>query len=74
MLITWLMPQWIANSLALVEVILTTWWIILMISLLYKWICDIDIATWFLILVSEMTIEEAKLDDALRVILLSALI
>ena len=35
---------------------------------------DIDIATWFLMLALEMTIEEAGLDDASKVMLLSTLI
>jgi len=35
---------------------------------------NIDIATWFLMLALEMTIEEAGLDDASKVMLLSTLI
>lgn len=64
----WLISHQITNNLALVAVILTALWIVLMIGLLCEWICDIKVATWFLILVSETTIEEKEFDNALNVI------
>ena len=60
----------IANNLASVVVTLTAWWIVLMMGLSCTWIYDIEVATWFLMLMSEMTIEEERLDDALKMMLL----
>jgi len=63
----WLIPHQIANSLVLVVVTLTALWIILIMGLSCEWICDIDMATWFLILVLNTTIEDEGFDDALNV-------
>ena len=57
-----------ANNSASVVVILTALWIILMTSLSYEWMCEIDVATWFLILVSDTTMEEKEFDNALNTI------
>ena len=70
-LTAWLMLYWIANSLASVVVILTALWIILMTSLLYEWMCKIDVVTCFLILALDMTMEEKWFDNALNAILSS---
>ena len=66
---TWLISYQIVNNLALVVVvILTTLWIILITGLSCEWIYNIEVATWFLMLVSEITIEEEEeFDDALNV-------
>ena len=58
MLTTWLIPHQIANNSASVVITLTTLWIVLMIDLLCKYICKMDVMTWFLILASETIIEE----------------
>ena len=68
-LTAWLIPHQIANNLALVVVILTALWIVLMTGLLCEWICNIEVATWFLMLASETTIEEEGFDDTLNVML-----
>ena len=65
----WLILHLIAKSLASIVVIFTIWWIVLMISLLCKWICNIEIATLFLMLASERTIEEWELLEALMAML-----
>jgi len=56
-----------ANSLASVVVTLTVLWIVLMTGLLCEWIYTIDMATWFLILASDTTIEDEGLEDTLNV-------
>ena len=56
-----------ANNSASVVVTLTTLWIVLMTGLLCKWMCNIDVATWFLMLVLDTTIKEEGFDDALNV-------
>ena len=67
---TWLIPHQIVNSLASVVVTLIALWIVLMMGLLYKWIFNIDVAIWFLMLVSDTIMEDEKFDNALNVILL----
>ena len=67
---TWLIPYWIVNNSASVVVILTALWIVLITGLLCKWICDIEVAIWFLMLALETIIEEEVFDDALNVMLL----
>jgi len=42
----------IANNSASVDVILTAWWIVLAMILLLKYMCDIEVAQLFLMLVS----------------------
>ena len=69
MLTTWLIPHQITNNSALVVVILTTLWIVLMTELLCEWICEMDIVIWFLILVSETIIKEDIFKDALNIVL-----
>ena len=69
-LTTWLIPYCIANNSASVVMTLTTQWIVLMTNLSCKWIYDIEVATWFLMLASEMTMEEKGLDNVLKVMLL----
>ena len=54
--VAWLISHLIAKSLAFVEVILTTWWRVLITGLSWMWIWAIEVATWLLILVSDMTI------------------
>jgi len=65
-LTAWLIPHQIANSSVSVVVILTALWIILIMDLLCEWICDIDMATWFLMLVLDTTIEDEEFDNALN--------
>ena len=62
------MLHWIANNLTSVIVILTALWMVLMTGLLKEWIWEIDVATWFLILVSNTTVVEEGLDNALNTI------
>ena len=38
------------------------------IGLLKKWMCEMEVATWFLILASDTTMDEKELEDALSVI------
>ena len=54
------------NSSASVAVTLTALWIVLMTDLLCEWIYDIDMATWFLMLALDITMEDKGLDDALN--------
>ena len=54
-LVAWLIPYLMANNLAFILVILTTWWSVLVIGLLWMWIYNINIAMLFLTLVSVMT-------------------
>ena len=61
-----------ANSSASVVNTLTILCIVLVTGLLCKWMCEMDVATWFLILVSEMTIAKDVLDNALSVMLSSS--
>ena len=61
-----------ANSSALVVKTLTALCIVLVTGLLCEWMCKMDVATWFLILASEMTIAEDMLDDVLSVVLSSS--
>ena len=49
-LIAWFIPHLIVKSSASVIVMFTVWWIVLMISLLCEWICDIEVAILFLML------------------------
>ena len=50
-LMAWLIPHLFVKSLASVVVTLTTWWTILVTGLLCEWMCAIEVATLFLILV-----------------------
>jgi len=47
-----------AKSSASVDIIFVMWWTVLIISLSWTWMCDIDMATWFLILASDIMITE----------------
>jgi len=47
------MPHLMVNNSALVLVMLTTWWIVLIVGLSWVWICAIDVVTEFLMLVSD---------------------
>ena len=60
------MSHLIANSSASVEVMPTAWCKVFSMRFKYEWIYTIDIAMLFLILTSETTIIELKLDEALR--------
>ena len=50
----WLMPHLVVKSSALVEVMLTAWWIVLMMGLLWMWIWAIEVAMLFLMPASEI--------------------
>ena len=54
------MPYLIANSSAAVLVMRTTWWIVFVRGLLYVYMCTIDIAILFLMLISEAIIVTEK--------------
>ena len=54
--VAWLMPHLIVKSLAFVEVMLTVWWRVLITRLLWIWMWATEVATWFLMLVSDITI------------------
>ena len=64
----WLISHQMANNSASVVVTLTALWIVLMTGLSYEWMCKIDVAMWFLILVSDTIMEEEEFDDALNAI------
>jgi len=51
--IDWLMLHLMANNLASVLVTLTAWWIVFVKGLSTLWICTMEVATLFLMLVSE---------------------
>ena len=68
--VAWLMLHLIAKISASVDIIFIAWWTVLIICLSWTWICDIDVATWFLILASDTTIADFGSADAWRVILL----
>ena len=57
------------KSLGSVVVILTAWWIVLITGLSCEWMCNIEIATLFLTLVSDITMEEWGSEDTLIVML-----
>jgi len=67
--IAWLIPHLITKSSTLVDVILTVWCIVLMTRLLWIWMCDINITTWFLILVSVTTTTDWEFNYIWKVIL-----
>ena len=69
--IAWLIPYLIAKNYASVEVILITWWRVLMIGLLWMWIWAIKVTTWFLILTSKTTTAILESVDIWNIILLS---
>ena len=62
------MPYQIANNLALVVVTLIVLYIVLITDLLKKWIWEINMVTYFLMLVSDTTIVEVGLNEALSII------
>jgi len=66
-LTNWLILHRIARSLASVGVTFMAWCSILITGLSYMWICEMDIATLFLMLASDMTRDMEESDDALRV-------
>jgi len=68
-LLAWLILHLIAKSSASVEVMLTAWWIVLMIGLLYEWMCDMEIMTLFLMLVFKITVTEWGSVEALMAML-----
>jgi len=68
------MPHWIVNNLAAVVVTLIALCMVLMIGLLKKWIWEINVAMWFMILASDTMIVEEGLDEALSAILSNFLI
>jgi len=45
-----------------------------MVGLLYMWMCEMDIATWFLMLISNMTMAKEGLEEAVRMMSLRFLI
>ena len=65
----WLIPYLIAKSSALVLVMWTMWWTVLVIGLSWMCICDINVATSFLILVSMTTmVVEEELDASMTIL------
>jgi len=62
--VAWLMPHLIAKSLVFVEVMLTVWWRVLITRLLWIWIWATEVATWFLMLISVITIAIFESADA----------
>ena len=72
-LMLWLVTTWfilyrMAKSLALAVVILIALCKVLMTGLSKEWICEIEVVTWFLILTSNMTMDEKGSEDALSMI------
>ena len=67
--VAWMMPHLIAKSSASIDVTLTTWCIVFMTGLLWLWMWDIDVATWFLMLASDTTTTDWGSDDAWMVVL-----
>ena len=62
----WLMLYLIAKNSASVLVMLTTWWRVLMTSLLWTWICAIDDVMLFLTLASVTTsVLDGELEDSI---------
>jgi len=63
--VVWLMPHLIAKSSASVLVMWTAWWIVFVKGLLFMCICEIDVLTLFLILISDtiMAVEEDEEDS-----------
>ena len=62
----WLMPHQIAKSSASAVVILITLCKVLTTGLSKEWMCEIEVVTWFLMLVSDITIVEEGLEDTLN--------
>ena len=61
--IAWLISYLIAKSLALIDVMLTVWWIVFLTSLEWQYICEINIVTLFLTLVLDITTTNLRSDD-----------
>ena len=66
--IAWLIPYLIAKSSASAVVMLMALWRVLTMGLLKEWMCNMDIATWFFMLVSDTMMDEKGLEEALIVI------
>ena len=64
----WFILQWMAKSLALAVVILIALCKVLTTGLLKKWMCEMEVVTRFLILASDMTMDEKGSENALSVI------
>ena len=64
----WFILYCMANNSASVVVTLIALCLVLMTGLLKKWICDIKVAIWFLILASDTMIVDKGLDDTLNTI------
>ena len=60
------MLHWIAKSMASAVVILITLYKVLTTGLLKEWMCKMEVATWFLMLVSDTTIVEKGLEYTLN--------
>jgi len=58
--VAWFILHLITNNLASVDEILAAWCIVLITRLLYEWTYDINMATWFLMLVSNITTTKYK--------------
>ena len=65
---TWFISQQMAKSSALAVVILIALYRVLMIGLLKEWMCEMEVATWFIILASNMTMDEKVSKDALSMV------
>ena len=63
----WLMLHQIAKSSASAVVILIALCKVLTTGLLKEWICEMEVATWFLMLASDTTIVEKELEHILNV-------
>ena len=64
----WFILQQMAKSSALAVVILIVLCKVLTTGLLKEWMCEMEVATWFLILVSNTTMDEKGSEDALSMV------
>jgi len=65
LLVAWLMPHLIVKSSASVLVTFRVWWRVFVIGLSRMWICEIEVATLFLMLASViMSAEEGESEDS----------
>jgi len=67
------MPYLMVKSLALVDITLMAWWIVLITGLSWTWTCNIKLVTWFFILIFDIMTTDFKSADAWRVVLSTSL-
>ena len=65
---TWFILQWMTKSSASAVVILIALCKVLTIGLVKKWMCKMEVVTWFLILASNTTMDKKGSEDALSII------